>query len=285
MKSLQNNDAFGNDYNAIDVPIGRSNIIPKELKFTLNAFRNLHTLKCFALSTENIIDISLLRSTLLKICVHNTTITHLNQVLLCDNVHKTEAHKIVKPNSHSTTNLAIRNENNGDKDIDLIIPATRTTTTSWSNISELNLSGNLLIQIDESICTVPQLKILILEQNRLRNITNLVDLPHLHMLSLSANLISDCNDWHLKLGNLVTLNLSQNKLKSIKGLNRLLSLINLDLSSNLIDDLNEVDYVACLPLLETLSFTGNPLATTVGKRNTATLLHLIPIYYQLIISN
>lgn len=244
----------------------------------MNAFRNLRTLKCYALSTENIIDISLLRSNLVKICVHNTTITHLNQVLLCDNIHKTEAHQVVKG---STSHMSIKsitdhknptNSNNKStitgehvEDINSIISTTKTSSINWSSMVELNLSRNLLIQIDESICTVPQLKILLLEQNRLQNITNLSDLLHLHTLSLSANLINDCTDWHLKMGNLVTLNLAQNKLKTVKGLHRLLSLVNLDLSCNLIHDINEVDFVACLPLLENLSLTGNPLATIVGK--------------------
>lgn len=84
------------------------------------------------------------------------------------------------------------------------------------------------------------------------------------MLSLSVNLIAECIDWHLELGNLVTLNLAQNKLTKLNGLRKLLSLVNLDLSCNQITDLEDVDYVACLPILETLRLTGNPLAGSVG---------------------
>lgn len=256
---VKNNDTFANDYNAVDVPIGRSNIIPKSLKFNLNAFRSLQCLKIYALPTENIIDIVLLKPTLQKICVHNTTITSINQVLLCDNVHKDTTIDI--PSGEAIAlNRSLSSSSTTSNSL-----ALNSNSPLWRNIVELNFAGNLLTQIDESIRTVPQIRILNLEQNRLRAVKNLAELPHLQVLNLSINVIAECNDWHLELGNLVTLNLAQNKLKSIKGLRKLLSLINLDLSCNLIDELEEVDNVACLPLLETLRLTGNPLASSVGK--------------------
>ncbi|KAL9920943.1 nischarin isoform X2 [Glossina fuscipes] len=228
---VKGHDSFASDYNAVDVPIGSSNIIPKKLKFNLNAFRNIHTLKFYALPPENILDIGLLKPNLQKICVHNTTTTSINQILLCDNVHKEN----VIVNSPTKADIAVQ--------------------------------GNLLTQIDESVRLVPQLRTLVLEQNRLKNIRNLAELPHLQTLTLSVNLISDCINWHLELGNLITLNLAQNKLKSVKGLRKLLSLVNLDLSCNLIEDIEEVDNIACLPLLETLRLTGNPLASIVDYRS------------------
>ncbi|XP_023301506.2 nischarin [Lucilia cuprina] len=257
---VKNNDTFASDYNAVDVPIGRSNIIPKSLKFNLNAFRNLLCLKIFALPTENIIDIGLLKPTLQKICVHNTTITSINQVLLCDNVHKDTSIDIPSGEAIALNRSATSNTSTNSN------CAITSTSPLWRNMVELNLSGNLLTQIDESIRTVPQIRVLNLEQNRLKSIKNLAELPHLQVLNLSINVIAECVDWHLELGNLVTLNLSQNKLKTIKGLRKLLSLVNLDLSCNLIDDLEEVDNVACLPLLETLRLTGNPLASSVDYR-------------------
>lgn len=259
LSPVKNNDTFANDYNAVDVPIGRSNIIPKNLKFNLNAFRNLQCLKIFALPTDNIVDIVLLKPTLQKICVHSTTIISINQVLLCDNVHKDTSIDI--PTGEAIAlNRSVTSTSNSNSNF-----AVSSTSPLWRNIVELNLSGNLLTQIDESIRTVPQIRVLNLEQNRLRGIRNLAELPHLQILNLSINVIAECVDWHLELGNLVTLNLAQNKLKSIKGLRKLLSLVNLDISCNLIEDLEEVDNLACLPLLETLRLTGNPLASSVGK--------------------
>uniref|UniRef100_A0A1I8MN52 PX domain-containing protein n=2 Tax=Musca domestica TaxID=7370 RepID=A0A1I8MN52_MUSDO len=256
-------DSYGNDYNAVDVPIGRSNIIPKKLKFNLNAFRNLNCLKIFAIPSENIIDIALLKPSLQKICVHNTTITSINQVLLCDDVHKDTS---IDVPSTEDVSLLKRSSPSGNNSSSSLIKTSITTNRTWHNITELDFTSNLLTQIDESIRTVPQIRILSLEQNRLRNIKNLAELPHLQALNLSINLIADCSDWHLELGNLVTLNLSQNKLKCIRGLRKLLSLVNLDISCNLIDDLEEVDNVASLPLLETLRLTGNPLASSVDYR-------------------
>lgn len=246
-------DNDDSDYNTVDVPIGHSNIIPKKLKFNLNAFRNLQCLKIYALSSENIIDIALLKPSLQKICVHNTTITSINQVLLCDDVHK-----------NATIEIPCNEDISLNRPPSPSLMKKTTSNRTWYNITELDFTSNLLTQIDESIRTVPQVKILNLEQNRLRNIKNLAELPHLQVLNLSINLIADCNDWHLELGNLVQINLAQNKLKSLKGLRKILSLVNLDLSCNLIDDLEEVDNVAALPLLETLRLTGNPLASSVG---------------------
>ncbi|XP_033251362.1 nischarin-like [Drosophila miranda] len=127
-------------------------------------------------------------------------------------------------------------------------------------------NGNLLTQIDGSVRTAPKLRRLVLEQNRIRVVQNLDELPHLQLLSLSGNLIAECVDWHLTMGNLVALELAQNKLKSLKGLRKLLSLVNLDLSCNQIEDLEEVDYVANLLLLKSLRLTGNPLAGNVDYR-------------------
>ncbi|XP_061399927.1 nischarin [Musca vetustissima] len=257
-----NEDTFGNDYNTVDVPIGRSNIIPKNLKFNLNAFRNLICLKIFAIPSENIIDIALLKPSLQKICVHNTTITSINQVLLCDDVHKDTSIDVPSTEDISLNRSSTCMSNSSPS----LAKTAITTNRTWYNVTELDFTSNLLTHIDESIRTVPQIRVLSLEQNRLRNIKNLAELPHLQVLNLSINLIADCNDWHLELGNLVTLNLSQNKLKCIRGLRRLLSLVNLDISCNLIDDLEEVDNIASLPLLETLRLTGNPLASSVDYR-------------------
>ncbi|XP_054741183.1 nischarin [Anastrepha obliqua] len=268
---VKDNTSFNNDYNTVDVPIGRSNIIPKNLRFTLNAFRNVKTLKFHGLSTENIVDIAILKPTMQTICVHSTTMTHINQILMCDNIHRDtvvaaamSASDAVSCTSNSSAAAqSTSNSSCADAPISSGLPNAR---TNWSNLAELDLTGNLLTQIDASVRTAPQLHTLVLDQNRIRTVQSLAELSQLQTLSLSVNLIAECIDWHLELGNLVTLNLAQNRLKKLTGLRKLLSLVNLDLSCNLIDDLEEVDNVARLPILETLRLTGNPLAGSVDYR-------------------
>lgn len=252
------------------MPIERSNIIPKYLRFTLNAFRNVKVLKFHGLSTENIVDIALLKPTMQTICVHSTTMTHINQILMCDNIHRdtvaattttTASDAISYTSNSSAAAQSLSNSSCTDTPSSVNLPYIK---TDWSSLADLDLTGNLLTQIDASVRTAPKLRTLVLDQNRIRAVQNLAELSQLQTLSLSVNLIAECIDWHLELGNLVTLNLAQNRLKKLSGLRKLLSLINLDLSCNLIDDLEEVDCVARLPILETLRLTGNPLAASVG---------------------
>jgi len=254
---VKDNASYAQDYNTVDVPIDRSNIIPNRLSFNLNAFRNLKTLKFSALSTENIVDIELLKPTLQTICVHNTTIQNINQVLLCDNLHKhCDVPSLLPETILASPSGSGPSTSNGSALV---------SADAWQEITELDLTGNLLTQIDGSVRTAPKLRRLILDQNRIRTVQNLAELPQLQLLSLSGNLIAECVDWHLTMGNLVTLKLAQNKIKTLSGLRKLLSLVNLDLSSNQIEELDEVNHVANLPLLETLRLTGNPLAGSVGE--------------------
>eukprot|EP00099_Drosophila_melanogaster_P008285 NP_001260990.1 uncharacterized protein Dmel_CG11807, isoform B [Drosophila melanogaster] len=256
---VKDNASYAQDYNTVDVPIDRSNIIPNRLSFNLNAFRNLKTLKFSALSTENIVDIELLKPTLQTICVHNTTIQNINQVLLCDNLHKhCDVPSLLPETILASPSGSGPSTSNGSALV---------SADAWQEITELDLTGNLLTQIDGSVRTAPKLRRLILDQNRIRTVQNLAELPQLQLLSLSGNLIAECVDWHLTMGNLVTLKLAQNKIKTLSGLRKLLSLVNLDLSSNQIEELDEVNHVANLPLLETLRLTGNPLAGSVDYRS------------------
>ncbi|CAD7011886.1 nischarin [Ceratitis capitata] len=262
---VKDNTSFNNDYNTVDVPIGRSNIIPKNLRFTLNAFRNVKTLKFHGLSTENIVDIALLKPTMQTICVHSTTMTHINQILMCDNIHRDTvvAAATASDAISYTSNSSAAAQSISNSDCTDVLPYIK---TNWCELTDLDLTGNLLTQIDASVRTAPKLRTLVLDQNRIRAVQNLAELSQLQTLSLSVNLIGECIDWHLELGNLVTLNLAQNRLKKLSGLRKLLSLVNLDLSCNLIDELEEVDNVARLPILETLRLTGNPLAGSVDYR-------------------
>lgn len=175
-----------------------------------------------------------LRQTIQQLAWHNTSSTRINEFLLCDCVHKTDA---------SDDNI-------------------------WPNLENVNLSDNKLTVIDTSIKLAPHLKTLVLDQNQIKTIENLSSLPYLQTLSLCENQISQCIDLHLQLGgNLMHLNLSQNNLRSLVGFRKLFTLIKLDVSCNAIESIDEVDYVANLPCLEELILTGNPIAGTVDYRS------------------
>uniref|UniRef100_T1GYA7 PX domain-containing protein n=1 Tax=Megaselia scalaris TaxID=36166 RepID=T1GYA7_MEGSC len=79
LENLLNEDHM-NDYNAVDVPMDTSNIIPKSLSFNLNAFQNMKSLEIHSMLTENITDISLHRPNLKTFTRFN-----MSQILLCDN--------------------------------------------------------------------------------------------------------------------------------------------------------------------------------------------------------
>lgn len=173
-----------------------------------------------------------LRQSISHFSVHSTSTTQLNQILLCDCIHKT----------------------------DIIDP-----TKCWKELKTVNFSSNCIQTIDSSIKLLPKLKTLILDRNHIATISNLNHLPYLSSLSLCENFITECLDCHLELGNLKTLKLSQNRLTSLIGFRKMYSLVTLDVSCNLIADIDEVDHLAGLPCLEELILTGNPVAGIVGK--------------------
>lgn len=173
-----------------------------------------------------------LRQTITHLSVHSTSTTQINQIILCDCIHKTD---------------------NND------------ATKCWNELKTVNFSSNCIQSIDSSVTLLPKLKTFILDRNRITTISNLNQLPYLSSLSLCENLITECIDCHLELGNLKTLKLSQNRLTSLIGFRKMYSLVTLDVSCNLIADIDEVDNVAGLPCLEELVLTANPVAGIVGE--------------------
>lgn len=204
------------------------------MKFDLVAFRNLKHLQVHGISVNNITNTGSIRHSLAQLTWHHTEAAHINEFLLCDSVHKDE-------------------DREGKE---------------WTQLDNINLSGNQIVDIDTSIKLAPNLKTLTLDQNQIKSIANLVSLPYLQSLSLCENLIDRCVDCHLQLGgNLVQLNLSQNRISSLRGFRKMYSLVKLDVSCNLIDAIEEVDHVATLPCLDELALTGNPIAGSVDYRS------------------
>lgn len=167
--------------------------------------------------------------------MYYSSVTHMSDILLCDDVHK----------MYRPQNLAAK---------------------SFRCLKEIHFCNANLIGIDDSVALIPATEALSLNGNAIEAIDNLQSLTQLMRLSLRKNNIAICVDWHTKFGNIVTLNLAQNQIESLLGLRKLFSLVNLDLSSNQIADMTEVDHLAKLPNLEHLLFAGNPLAGEVDYR-------------------
>lgn len=130
----------------------------------------------------------------------------------------------------------------------------------------MDLSKNKIAEIDQSICLVPNISSLLLNQNKITSINNLSNLTNLVCLSISDNLLTVCDNLHTKLGNIKILILSQNGISTLKGFSKLYSLETLDASCNQITQIEEVHYVGDLPCLENLILTGNAVATIVDYR-------------------
>jgi Leucine-rich repeat (LRR) protein len=92
---------------------------------------------------------------------------------------------------------------------------------SWSSLASLpsleilSLADNMLLEVDASKISFPNLKRLNLNQNNISSIRNLVAIPHLNYLSIASNALSDLVS--VSHSQLETLDVSDNLLKSFDG--------------------------------------------------------------------
>lgn len=137
---------------------------------------------------------------------------------------------------------------------------------TWTNIKQMDLSNNNIAVIDDAIKLVPNIEVLMLNQNKITDIEDLSFLTKLSSLYTSNNLLNTCDNLHLKLGNVKLIDFSQNSITSLQGFEKLYSLETLDVSCNKISDINEIKYLGNLPCLENLTITANPVATIIDYR-------------------
>lgn len=104
------------------------------------------------------------------------------------------------------------------------------------NLTHLNLSSNLLIDIPAALAS-------------LYNLTS---------LNLSYNMISFTTGINTVLGNIQELDLRGNRLTLLAGLDRLWALERLDVRDNRIDDATEVGRLTALPNIQDIWVEGNP---------------------------
>ncbi len=127
------------------------------------------------------------------------------------------------------------------------------------NLAELNLSGNRLAEIPEHLSRLQNLAELNLSRNRLAEIPEqLSQLQNLTSLNLSGNRLAEIPEQLSQLQNLTSLNLSGNQLTEIpEQLSRLQKLTSLDLSGNRLTEIPE--QLSRLQRLTSLSLSSNQL--------------------------
>lgn len=108
-------------------------------------------------------------------------------------------------------------------------------TLPLSNLTDLDLSSNLLNSIPTSLST----------------------LHNLQSINLSNNVITSLRNAHQVLGNITSLNLSKNRIDCLVGLERVLGLERVDVRGNLLEESSEVGRLAVLPHIREVWCSGN----------------------------
>lgn len=198
----------------------------------MTMFKSVSELHFYNIHLPNICDFGSVRLTAGCFIINNSSVKQLADALLCDKVHKT---------SESSEDV-------------------------WNKLVKVDFSWNELSRIDDGILLAPNLQNLTLDGNQIRKIENIEKLPKLTYLCMSANniVVEECLYSQLK--NVVFLNLSQNKITKLSPFAKLVNLKTLDLASNSVTEASEIRYVSCLPKLEYLVLTGNPLSTIIDYR-------------------
>lgn len=211
-----------------------SNIIQNSLEYTLNAFKSAEMIIIKKGNVKKIGHLGGLRKSLENLYVHESGMTQMADMILCDAVHK----ETLEGNEMQV----------------------------WPKLKNIDVSGNQITKIDISISLSSNIQTLNISRNKLSFLENLTYLPHLVSLDLSNNQFTTLEGLHTKLGNVVDLDLSQNDISSLQGLSKLYSLSSLKIATNNICKISEISHIASLPCLETLNLTGNPVTTVVDYR-------------------
>jgi Leucine-rich repeat (LRR) protein len=214
---------------------GSSNVYPSSLSIELSSFKNVENFTVDNYPVEKIYNIGNLRDTVKTLKVHNTKLKNITELTMCEEVHK---HIMSANDSHV-----------------------------WLKVTHLDLSDNQIDIIDEAIKLLPHIEVLVLNNNRLKEISNITLLPRLSELHLAANnFITLPENLHTKLGQIIYIDLSRNSLTSLASFSKLYCLEGLDVSCNRIENIEEIKYIGNLPCLENLRLTGNPVSTIVDYR-------------------
>lgn len=218
-----------------DAAYGTSNIYPSTLRIDLSSFKNVENFTIDNYPVDKIYHMGNVRDTVKVLKVHQSKLKNIIELTMCEEVHK---HISSASDSHV-----------------------------WFKVTHLDLSDNCIEEIDEAIKLLPHIESLILNNNKLKEISNVTLLPRLSQLHLASNNFTSLpENLHTKLGKIVFIDLSQNSLTSLSSFSKMYCLEHLDVSCNRIENIEEVKYIGHLPCLENLRLTGNPVSTIVDYR-------------------
>lgn len=214
---------------------GTSNINPSTLSIELSTFKNVEKFTVDNYPVDKIYNMGNLRDTVKILKVHKTNLKNITELTMCEEVHK---------------HISSAND-----------------THVWLKVTHLDLSDNQIECIDEAIKLLPHIESLVLNNNKLKEISNVTLLPRLSQLHLASNNFTTLpEDLHTKLGKIVYIDLACNNLCSLASFSKLYCLEYLDVSCNKIESIDEVKHIGSLPCLENLKLTGNPVSTIVDYR-------------------
>ncbi|GFR19490.1 hypothetical protein TNCT_179441 [Trichonephila clavata] len=130
----------------------------------------------------------------------------------------------------------------------------------WPELKELNLAYNYLENLDQSLKNVPNVEILDLSHNHIRNADEIQVLKSLNFVNLSYNELAHLPTFNISsCRSLTKLYLRNNDLEDLEGIDCLFNLEELDVGYNLLSSYQVLSPLDKLKILKVLNLEGNPL--------------------------
>ncbi|GFY70648.1 hypothetical protein TNIN_406131 [Trichonephila inaurata madagascariensis] len=147
----------------------------------------------------------------------------------------------------------------------------------WPELKELNLAYNYLENLDQSLKNVPNIEILDLSHNHIRNADEIQVLKSLNFVNLSYNELGHLPTFNISsCRSLTKLFLRNNDLEDLEGIDCLFNLEELDVGYNLLSSYQVLSPLDKLKVLKVLNLEGNPLY--FHSRHSTLVAHFINPY-------
>lgn len=187
-------------------PIGTSNILASTLTFDLSPFTAITSLELCGIVPQNIVNVEPVKATVIDLVVNNTRVQNVQQILLPDSIHDGSISTL----DQSWSQVKVADFGNNDIwviDIAMqLLPnveivhfndnrlRTIANLKSLYHLSHLNLSGNLISNLDKWHLELGNVETLNLSSNKLKSLSGLGKLRSLRSVDLSWNEIEDLQE-------------------------------------------------------------------------------------------